>query len=98
MTLKYGAVMRAVRQRRGLNQEELAARMNMSQSDISKFENDRKIPDMATMMMWAEQTCAKEVLIAFLYGMDMEGVKKMKEAPLNKKAPTAVTVDTSTLN
>jgi len=68
--VKFGAVMRATRERAGFNQEELAARMNLSQSDISKFENDRKIPDIATMMVWAEQTCAKEVMIAFLYGMD----------------------------
>ncbi len=62
--------MRAMRERKGYSQEDLAHQLNLSQSCVSKFENDRKTPDLTTFMLWAEQTCAKEVAIAFLYGID----------------------------
>lgn len=62
--------MRACRERAGLSQEEMAARLHRTQSCISKFEQDHKVPDMPTMMQWVEATGAKEVLVAFLYGMD----------------------------
>lgn len=68
--LKFGAIMQACRERAGLTQEEMAARLNRTQSCISKYEKDHKVPDMPTMMQWVEATGAKEVLIAFLYGLD----------------------------
>jgi transcriptional regulator with XRE-family HTH domain len=71
--LKLGAVMRAMRERQGFSQEELADRLNLSQSCVSKFENNRKSPDFHTMIAWADQTCAKEVLMALVMN-GMEGV------------------------
>ncbi|BFH10669.1 helix-turn-helix domain-containing protein [Paenibacillus melissococcoides] len=68
--MKFGAIMQACRERAGLSQEEMAARLNRTQSCISKLENDKKIPDMPTMLRWVEVTGAKEVLVAFFCGMD----------------------------
>ncbi|WP_144940173.1 helix-turn-helix domain-containing protein [Paenibacillus sp. 32O-W] len=68
--MKFGAIMRACRERAGLSQEEMAAHLHRTQSCISKLEQDHKVPDMPTMMAWMEVTGAREVLIAFLYGMD----------------------------
>lgn len=68
--MKFGAIMQACRERAGLTQEQMADRLHRSQSCISKYEKDRKVPDMPTMMAWMEATGAKEVVIAFLYGMD----------------------------
>jgi len=65
-----GSVLRAVRERAKLSQEELARRMHRSPSCISKYENDRKVIDLPTLMQWAEETNAREVVVAFLYGMD----------------------------
>lgn len=68
--MKFGAIMQACRERAGLTQEQMADKLHRTQACISKYENDHKVPDMPTMMSWMEATGAKEVLIAFLYGMD----------------------------
>jgi transcriptional regulator with XRE-family HTH domain len=68
--MKFGAVLQACRERAGISQEELAHQMNRSQSCISKFEKDIKIPDTATFMQWIHITNTPEVAIAFLLGMD----------------------------
>ncbi|MGG1880163.1 helix-turn-helix transcriptional regulator [Paenibacillus cisolokensis] len=68
--MKFGAIMQACRERAGLTQEQMAEMLHRTQACISKYENDHKVPDMPTMIKWVEATGAKEVLIAFLYGMD----------------------------
>lgn len=68
--MRFGGILKAARQRAGLSQEELAHRLNINQSDVSKFENDRKVPDVLTFIQWTQQTSAQEVMVAFLYGMD----------------------------
>lgn len=68
--MKFGAIMQACRERAGLTQEEMATRLDRTQACISKYENDHKVPDMGTMLQWAEVTGAREVVVAFLYGMD----------------------------
>lgn len=62
--------MRACRERSGLNQEELAFQLNVTQSDISKFENNQKEPTISMLQAWANNTQTTEVLVAFLCGMD----------------------------
>lgn len=61
--------MRACRERAGLNQEELAFQLNVTQSDISKFENNQKEPTISMLQAWANNTQTTEVLVAFLCGM-----------------------------
>lgn len=68
--MKFGAIMQACRERAGLTQEQMAEKMHRTQACISKYENDHKIPDMPTMMKWVDATGAREVLVAFIYGMD----------------------------
>lgn len=68
--IKIGAVLQAVRMRAGLNQEDLAYKLHLSQSDISKIEKDRKLPALDTLARWTEVTNAKEVLVAYLCGID----------------------------
>ncbi len=68
--MKFGAILQACRERAGLTQEEIAEKLHRSRSCISKLENDRKTLDVPTLIQWAEATQAKEVVVAFLYGMD----------------------------
>lgn len=68
--MKIGVVLKACRERANLSQEELAHVMNRTQACISKYENDKKVPDAVTFIEWFRQTNAQEVAIAFLYGMD----------------------------
>ena len=74
MEMKFGAIMRACREKAGLTQEQLAEKLNRTQACVSKYEKDHKIPDMHTMMNWAEVTGAREVIVTFLYGMDGIGM------------------------
>ncbi|BBI32453.1 helix-turn-helix domain-containing protein [Cohnella abietis] len=68
--MKYGSILQACRERMGWSQEELAHKLHCSQSDISKIEHDRKGLDLDTVIAWTEATAAKEVLVAFICGMD----------------------------
>ncbi|WP_164821349.1 helix-turn-helix domain-containing protein [Paenibacillus koleovorans] len=68
--MKFGAIMQACRERAGLSQEQLADKLHRTQACISKYENDHKIPDVPTLVKWAEATGAREVVVAFIYGMD----------------------------
>lgn len=70
MHVKLGALLKACRQRANISQQEMAENMNRSQSCISKFENDEKVPDAYTLMQWGQLTNCPEVVVAFLYGMD----------------------------
>lgn len=72
--MRYGAVLKACRERVGLTQEELAFRLNMNQSDVSKFENETKEPTISVMHAWMTNTQASEVLVAFFCGMDGLGI------------------------
>ncbi|MFC4389112.1 multiprotein-bridging factor 1 family protein [Gracilibacillus marinus] len=68
--MKYGAILRACRTRAGYSQEELAHRLHINQSDISKYENDTKEPTMSLFQQWACNTQAQEVVVAFCCGVD----------------------------
>lgn len=69
-TMKYGSILKACRERAGFNQEELAFRLNINQSDVSKYENDVKEPNISVFHDWTTNTQAMEVLVAFLCGVD----------------------------
>jgi len=65
-----GAILRAVRVRAGLSQEELAARLHYSQSDISRFETGAKEPTATIFLRWLRETNAHEVAVAYFCGLD----------------------------
>lgn len=68
--MKYGSILKACRERAGFNQEELAFRLNINQSDVSKYENDVKEPGISIFHDWTTNTQSMEVLVAFLCGVD----------------------------
>lgn len=68
--MEFGGVFRALRQRKGWSQEEMADKLFVSQSDVSRYENDKMLPDLHTFMRIAQVTQAPEIVVAFLYGMD----------------------------
>lgn len=75
--MKFGAVLKASRQRRGLSQEELAYELNINQSDVSKYETDIKEPTMNLFRDWATTTQAQDVLVAFITGFDGLSILEM---------------------
>ncbi|MEK3890212.1 helix-turn-helix domain-containing protein [Bacillus sp. FSL K6-3431] len=68
--MEFGGVFRALRQRAGFSQEEFAEKLHISQSDISKYENDVKTPDLPMFLQIIQVTQAPEVAVAFMLGMD----------------------------
>ena len=68
--MKFGAILKACRVRAGLSQEELADRLYINQSDVSKFENGTKEPPISLFQSWVNQTQAQEVMVAYILGVD----------------------------
>lgn len=68
--MNFGAILIACRERAGFTQEKLAELLNLSRSCVSKFERNKKILDMNTLMQWADATNAREVVVAYMYGVD----------------------------
>lgn len=68
--MEFGGVFRALRQRKGWNQEEMADKLHINQSDVSRFENDKALPDLMLFQQIVQVTQAPEILVAFLMGMD----------------------------
>ncbi|WP_185970983.1 helix-turn-helix domain-containing protein [Alkalicoccobacillus porphyridii] len=66
MKLKLSAMMRAMRDKTGLDQRAFATELNLSQSCVSKFETGKKIPSFPQMIQWAEACNAKDLIIAYI--------------------------------
>lgn len=68
--MRIGAILRACRERRGLSQEDIADLLHRTQACISKIEHNKKTVDVQTLVRWMDVTNAKEVMIAYLCGID----------------------------
>ncbi|MGM8212600.1 helix-turn-helix domain-containing protein [Virgibacillus sp. W0430] len=68
--MKYGAILKACRDREGISQEELADKLYINQSDVSKYENGTKEPSISMVQAWVTNTHSQEVMVAFLCGVD----------------------------
>lgn len=66
-----GLLLQKCRQKAGLTQEQLAMKLNRSQSCISKFEKGHKLPDIFTIMDWARVTATQEAIALFVAGTDV---------------------------
>jgi len=83
--VRVGAILKACRTRAGLSQEELAHRLFINQSDVSKYENDTKEPTISMVYAWTTKTQAPEVLVAFLCGVDgLEILQKIVDLGLTQ--------------
>jgi len=68
--VKMGAILTAMRNRKGWSQEELALKLNRSRSSVAKLEKDKQTLDAPTLVQWAKETSSQEVLVAYFCGMD----------------------------
>lgn len=68
--VEYGNILKAIRIKAGLSQEDLASLLNRSRSCISKIESNKKIIDLSTFMQWVEVTKAQEIAIVMMFGVD----------------------------
>ncbi|MFA1821210.1 multiprotein-bridging factor 1 family protein [Virgibacillus oceani] len=72
--MNYGAILKACRTRSGLSQSELAHKLYINQSDVSKYENGTKEPSISMVQSWTNNTQTQEVMVAFLCGVDGIGI------------------------
>lgn len=68
--MSYGAILKALRVRANLTQQELADKLHRSRSCISKFEKETKTIDMPTFMQWIQITDGQVAAAAMMFGMD----------------------------
>ncbi|MER1958836.1 MAG: helix-turn-helix transcriptional regulator [Solibacillus sp.] len=68
--MQYGPILKALRIKAEMTQEELAQRLNRSRSCISKFESEKKVIDLPTFLQWIRETNSQEVAVAMFFGMD----------------------------
>lgn len=72
--MSFGAILRAVRRKAGLSQEEMAEKMYVSRSTISRLENDRLKLTVEDAIRWGQITQAPEAIAAMLCGLDISQV------------------------
>lgn len=68
--MRLGVMIQTCRERAGLSQERLAELIHRSRSCISKFETDKRLPDIPTFMQIMTVTNAREAAAAILFGVD----------------------------
>lgn len=68
--MEFGPVLRRMRKRAGMSQEDIAEELHIARSSISKLERDQLELRAADLIRWCNATNAQEVLVAFLCGAD----------------------------
>lgn len=68
--MKFGVIVKALRVRKGWSQEELAEKMFMARSAISKIENDQQTLDVPTLVRLIQITGEPAVAVSILLGLD----------------------------
>lgn len=66
--MQYGSLLKRYRQIKGLSQEELAERMHMPRSTISKIENNKMELKISDAVRWGQVTNSPEVVEKILRG------------------------------
>ena len=70
INVQYGAILKALRVKANLTQQQLADKLHRSRSCISKFEKEVKTIDMPTFMKWIHVTDGQVAAAAMMYGVD----------------------------
>ena len=73
----YGSVLRKVRVKSGLSQEDLADKIFLSRSAVSRLENNKLKLTVDDAVRWGQATQAPEVIAALLCGIDIAVVSQL---------------------
>lgn len=68
---QYASFLKRMRKEAELTQEELGYELQLTQSNISKYESGRKIIDLETFMKWMQVTNAEVQAAMILFGTDV---------------------------
>lgn len=69
--IDYSKALRKFRKSADMTQEDLADRLNMTQSHVSKYEQGRKIVDLETFVRWAQVTNNEVQAAVVMFGADI---------------------------
>ncbi len=75
--MSFGTVLQKVRVEAGLSQEELADKIFVSRSTVSRLENDKLKLTVQDAISWGQATQATEVMAALLCGVDLVALTQM---------------------
>lgn len=70
-SIDYGKILQKFRKNADMTQEEVADKLEMTQSHISKYELGRKVVDIETFMRWVQVTNAQAEAAFILFGVDL---------------------------
>ena len=73
----YGNVLKKLRLKAGFSQEEMAEKMFVSRSTVSRLENNRLKLTVEDAVRWGQVTQAPEVIAAMLCGIDIAQVLQL---------------------
>lgn len=72
--MNIGAVLRKMRKGAGLSQEELAEKLHISRSNVSRLESNKLTLTFEDAVRWAQSTNAQDMLIALILNVDVSTV------------------------
>jgi len=70
-TLEFGSVLRRMRRVADISQEEMAEKLHMSRSNVSRLENNRMDLKAVDLINWCRITNHPDILMSFIYGADV---------------------------
>lgn len=76
----FGAVLKDMRKKAGMSQEEIAHELHMSISNISRLETGKYEAKIADAWRWANATGSQDVLLAFLCSVDISIVQQILDS------------------
>lgn len=80
MEISFGKLLRDMRKRAGMSQEDIALDLHMPISSVSRFETDKYEIKAADLSKWACVTGTQDMMVAFMCGVDIALVQQMLDA------------------
>lgn len=71
MQATYGTLLRIFRQRAKLTQEQLAEKLHISRTTVTKYERDRQPIDLHTFIEWVRVTESQKAAAMLVSGVDI---------------------------
>ncbi|RKD20991.1 hypothetical protein BEP19_15010 [Ammoniphilus oxalaticus] len=75
--MMYGPLLKEARLKAGLSQEEMAEKLHLSRSNVSRLENNYLALKVRDLVDWFQVTGAPEIAAAIICGVDVAAVMQI---------------------
>ncbi|QKS71940.1 helix-turn-helix domain-containing protein [Paenalkalicoccus suaedae] len=75
--MQFGSLLRKTRKASGFSQEEVAEKLLVSRSTVSRLENDEIELKAVDLIRWFQVTQAPEITVALLVGLDVSAIQQI---------------------